>query len=133
MSIVNWGTGYETLPWKQWCCNLCWKGRDCAQSFVLMFTLTFEYLNRNVSIGQLLQHISKSIVVFARSRPKMQQKHHITKNIVRLHNRHCLLLTMTWTIFAIYTQSSLVNLKVFHFILWFQLFTSAPSLTLAEW
>ena len=31
---------------------------------------TVEYLNRNVSIGQLFQHISKSIVVFARSRPK---------------------------------------------------------------
>ena len=31
---------------------------------------TVEYLSRNVSIGQLLQHISKSIVVCARSRPK---------------------------------------------------------------
>ena len=31
---------------------------------------TAEYLNGNVSIGQLLQHISKSIVVCARSRPK---------------------------------------------------------------
>ena len=54
-NIVNWGTGDGTLPWKQWCCNLCWKGRDRAQSFVLMFTgTTVEYLNRNVSIGQLL-------------------------------------------------------------------------------
>ena len=29
-----------------------------------------EHLNRNVSVGQLLQHISKSIAVCARSRPK---------------------------------------------------------------
>ena len=33
-----------------------------------------EYLNGNVSIGQLLQHISKSIVVCARSRPIMLTK-----------------------------------------------------------
>ena len=33
-----------------------------------------EYLNRNVSIGQLLQHISKSIVVCVLSRPKMLTK-----------------------------------------------------------
>ena len=32
------------------------------------------YFNRNVSIGQLLQHISKSIVVCARSGPKMLTK-----------------------------------------------------------
>ena len=30
-----------------------------------------EYLNTNVSIGQLLQHISKSVLVCALSRPKM--------------------------------------------------------------
>ena len=35
---------------------------------------TAEYLNTNVSIGQLLQHISKSIVVCALSRPKMLTK-----------------------------------------------------------
>ena len=35
---------------------------------------TVEYLNRNVSIGQLLQHISKSLVVCARSRPKNANK-----------------------------------------------------------
>ena len=29
--------------------------------------ITVEYLNRNVSIGQLLQHIPKSIVVCAQS------------------------------------------------------------------
>ena len=33
-----------------------------------------EYLNRKVSVGQLLQHISKFIVVFARSMPKMLTK-----------------------------------------------------------
>ena len=52
---------------------------------------TVEYLNRNVSVGQLFQHISKSIVVCARSRPKMLRKTY--KKFVRLHN-HCLLLTM---------------------------------------
>ena len=35
---------------------------------------TVEYLNKNVSIGQLLQHFSKFIVVCARSRPKMLTK-----------------------------------------------------------
>ena len=35
---------------------------------------TVEYLNRNVSIGQLLQHISKSILVCAGSRPKQLTK-----------------------------------------------------------
>ena len=29
-----------------------WKGRDHAQSFVLMFTLQLNIFNRNVSIGQ---------------------------------------------------------------------------------
>ena len=74
VNISNWGTGYETLPWKQWCCSLCWKGRDRAQCFVLTVHTTVEYLSRNVSIGQLLQHISKSIVVCARSRPKTLTK-----------------------------------------------------------
>ena len=35
---------------------------------------TVEYLNKNVSIGQLLQHIPNSIVVRARSRPKRLTK-----------------------------------------------------------
>ena len=35
---------------------------------------TVEYLNTNVSIGQLLQHISKSIVVCALSSRKMATK-----------------------------------------------------------
>ena len=35
---------------------------------------TVENLNTNVSIGQLLQRISKSIVVCALSRPKMLTK-----------------------------------------------------------
>ena len=47
--------------------------RPCT---ILCFNVhtTFEYLNKNVSIGQLLQHISKSIVVCAGSRPKRQSK-----------------------------------------------------------
>ena len=35
---------------------------------------TVEYLTKNVSIGQLLQHIPNSIVVCAGSRPKRQTK-----------------------------------------------------------
>ena len=43
---------------------------------ILCFNIhtTVEYLNKNVSIGQLLQHIPNSIVVGARSRPKRQTK-----------------------------------------------------------
>ena len=35
---------------------------------------TVEYFNTNVSTGQLLQHISKSVVLCALSRPKMLTK-----------------------------------------------------------
>ena len=35
---------------------------------------TVEYLNKNVSIGQLLQHIPNSIVVGAGSKPKTETK-----------------------------------------------------------
>ena len=35
---------------------------------------TVEYLDRNAVIGQLLQHLSKSIGVCARPRPKMLTK-----------------------------------------------------------
>ena len=61
--------------------------RPCT---ILCFNVhtTVEHLNRNVSIGQLLQHISKSNVVSARSRPKM-----LTKTYNRFHN-HCFLLTI---------------------------------------
>ena len=51
-----------------------------------------EHLNRKVSVGQLLQHITKSV---ARSMHGQGQIcSHITKKFVRLHN-HCLLLTMS--------------------------------------
>ena len=47
--------------------------RPCT---ILCFNVrtTVEYLNKNVSIGQLLQHIPNSIVVCAGSRPKRQTK-----------------------------------------------------------
>ena len=47
--------------------------RPCA---ILCFDThtTVEYLNKNISIAQLLQHIPKSIVVCAGSRPKRQTK-----------------------------------------------------------
>ena len=38
------------------------------------FHHSVEYLNKNVSIGQLLKHIPNSIVVCAGSRPKRQTK-----------------------------------------------------------
>ena len=47
--------------------------RPCT---ILCFNVltTVEYFNKNVSIGQLLQHIPNSIVVCAGSRPKRQTK-----------------------------------------------------------
>ena len=39
-----------------------------------VLTTVDEYLNRNVSFGQFHQHISKDIVICARSRPKMLTK-----------------------------------------------------------
>ena len=47
--------------------------RSCT---ILCFNVhnTVEHLNKNVSIGQLLQHIPNSIVVCAGSRPKRQTK-----------------------------------------------------------
>ena len=56
-----------------------------------LFYTTAEYLNRKVSIGQLLQHISKSIMVFARSSPKMLKTY--SKELVWLHN-HSPILTL---------------------------------------
>ena len=54
---------------------LCWKGHDGAQSFVLINVhTTVEYINRNVSIGQLLQHIPNSVVDCAGSTPKRLTK-----------------------------------------------------------
>ena len=66
--------------------------RPCT---VLCFNVhaTVEYLNKNVSIGQLLQHIPNSIVVCAGSGPKRQKTNHITKKFVSFYN-HCLQLTM---------------------------------------
>ena len=60
--------------------------RPCT---ILCFNVhtTVEYLNKNISIGQLLLHIPNSIVVCAGSRPKRQTKTY------RFHN-HCLQLTM---------------------------------------
>ena len=54
---------------------------------------TAEYLNRNVPIGQLLQHVLKSVVVSPRSRRKNASKKHMIKKLAWLHN-HCLLLAM---------------------------------------
>ena len=66
-----------------------WLGNLAMKTMVLQFMLegsrpctilcfnvhtTVEYLNKNVSIGQLLQHIPNSIVVCAGSRPKRQTK-----------------------------------------------------------
>ena len=47
--------------------------RQCIILCLNVYT-TVEYFNTNVSIGQFLQHISKSIVVCALSRPKLLTK-----------------------------------------------------------
>ena len=49
------------------------------------FHTTVEYLNKNVSIGQTLQHIPNAVVVCAASRPKRQTKTYKRK-FVRFHN-----------------------------------------------
>ena len=48
--------------------------RTMVLQFMLEGSRPCTILNRNVSIGQLLQHIPSSIVVCARSRPKRQTK-----------------------------------------------------------
>ena len=45
--------------------------RPCS-TLCFNFHTTVENFNRNVSIGQLLQQISKYILVCGRSRPKIQ-------------------------------------------------------------
>ena len=57
----------------KWCCNLCWKGRDPAQSFVLKFILQLNILTERFYWSVAQTHL-KSIVVCARSRPKMLTK-----------------------------------------------------------
>ena len=47
--------------------------RHCTILCFIVHT-TVEYLNKNVSIGQLLQHILNSIVVCVGSRAKKQTK-----------------------------------------------------------
>ena len=64
-------------------CNLCWKGCDPAQSFVLTYTPQL-----NVSIGQLLRHMPNSIVVCAGSRLKRQTKTY-NKGVCQV-SYHCL-------------------------------------------
>ena len=73
-NIINRGTGYENLVMATIVSIFMLQGpRPCT---ILCFNVhtTAEYLNTNISIGQLLQHISKSIVVCVRSRPKMLTK-----------------------------------------------------------
>ena len=63
--------------------------KPCHETMVMQFMLegprpctilcfyvhtTVEYLNRNVPIGYLFEHISKCIVVCAQSRPKILTK-----------------------------------------------------------
>ena len=51
-------------------------GRTATARTILRLNLhtTFEYLNRNVSFGQLLKHTSKSVVVCARKKTKKLTK-----------------------------------------------------------
>ena len=78
------------MPWKQWRCNLCWKGRDRAQSFVLMFALQLNILTGTfllVSCSNIFQNLFWICTVKGKNANK-----NITKKFARLHN-HCLLLT----------------------------------------
>ena len=77
-----------------------WLGNLAMKTMVLQFMLegprpctilcfnvhtTVEYLNKKVSIGQLLQHIPNSIVVCAGSRPKRQTKTYTAESLVSDH------------------------------------------------
>ena len=97
-TIVNWETGYETWPWKRWCCNLCWKGRACAQSLVLMFTLQLNILSGTfllVSYCNTLQNL----LWFVHGQSQICLQKRKTKTFVMLHN-HCLLLAMLLIMFT---------------------------------
>ena len=86
--IVNRGIGYETLPWKQWCYNLCWKGRDPAQSFVLTFTPQLNILAKTFRLVSCSNTFQILLLCVQGQRQKGKQKH-ITKKFVMFHS-HCL-------------------------------------------
>ena len=91
-NIVNRGTGYETLPWKQWCCNLCWKGRDPAQSFVLTFTPQLNILTKTFRLVSCSNTFQILLLLVQGQGQKGKQKH-TTKKFVSFHN-NCLWLNM---------------------------------------
>ena len=92
VNIVNRETGYETLPWKQWCCNLCWKGRDPAQSFVLTFTPQLNILTKTFRLVSC-SNTFQNLLLFVQGQGQKGKQKHITKKFVRFHN-HCLWLTL---------------------------------------
>ena len=92
--IVNRWTGYETLPWKQWCCNLCWKGHDPAQSFVLTFTPQLNMLKKKKTFRLLsCSNTFQILLLFVQGQGLKGKPKPTTKKFVRFHN-HCLWLTM---------------------------------------
>ena len=92
LTIVTWGSGYETLPWKQWCCNLCWKGRDPSQSFVLMFTLQLNILTKTFRLVSC-SNTFQILLLFVQGQGQRGKQKHTTKKFIMFHN-HCLWLTM---------------------------------------
>ena len=75
LTIVNWGDWLGNLAVKTMALQFMLEGpRPCTILCFNSVHTTVEYLNKNVSIGQLLQHIPNSIVVCAGSRPKRQTK-----------------------------------------------------------
>ena len=83
--MINDLASHDALLWKYVDDRRDWLGNLAMKTMVLLFMLegprpctvlcfnvhiTVEYLNKNVSIGRLLQHIPNSIVVCAGSRPK---------------------------------------------------------------
>ena len=92
-SIINRGTGYETLPWQQWCWYLCWKGRDHAQFFVLISILQLNILTGTFLLDSC-SNTFQNLLWFVHGQGQKGKQKHITKKFIRLQN-HCLLLTMT--------------------------------------
>ena len=75
LSIVNRGTAWlGNLAMKIMVLQFMLEGPQPYTILCFNVHTTDEYLNKNISIGQLFQHIPNSIVACAGSRPKRQTK-----------------------------------------------------------
>ena len=86
------------------------EGLRCCTILCFNVYTTIEYLNKNVSIGQLIQHIPNSIVVCAGSTPKGQTKTYNKE--VRFHN-HCLYYGASYEFIDITLCSVTVSLNTY--------------------